>query len=61
MAFDTLQVEATEGLLGFAITIVHRQALSTWRKQESEIGKSEMKNLKLTQPTKVTFYSSSDL
>jgi len=48
MAFDTLQVEAVEGLLRFTNTIGHRStggALSTWRGREREIGESEMNNL----------------
>jgi len=66
MAFDTLQVEAVEGLLSFTNTIGHWStgALSTWRGREREIGESEMNNLKRNQQphvTKVTFYFSSDL
>jgi len=41
MAFDTLQVEAVEGLSNFTNTIGHRStggALSTWRGWEGEIG-----------------------
>jgi len=53
LAFDTLQVEAVEGLLSFLSiftnTIGHQSiggALSTWRGQEREFGESEMNNLK---------------
>jgi len=41
MAFDTLQVEAVEGLSSFTNTIGHRStggALSTWRGREGDIG-----------------------
>ena len=47
MAFDTLQVEAVEGLLSFTNTIGHRStggAVSTWRGRDREIEKSEMNN-----------------
>jgi len=57
MLFDTLQVEAVEGLLSFANTIGYRStsgALSTWRGQEREIGKCEMNNLKRNQQPHVT-------
>jgi len=67
MAFDTLQVDAVEGLFSFTNTIGHRStggALSTWRGREREIGESEMSNLteRNQQPhvTKVTFYSASN-
>ena len=66
MAFDTLQVDAVEGLLSFTNTNGHRStsASLTWRGREREIGESEMNNLKLHQQPhvmRVAFYSSSNM
>ena len=68
MAFDTLQVEAVEGLASFTNTIGHR---STGVHYQHGMGEKErywvvskMNNLKRNQQphvTKVTFYSSSEL
>ena len=70
MAFDALQVKASEGLISFTNTNGHRSngASSIWcargREEEREIGESKMNNFMCHQQshlTKVTFYSSSNL
>ena len=69
MAFDALQVKASEGLISFTNTYGHRSTggSSTWRarerEREREIGESKMNNFICHQQshlTKVTFYSSSN-